>query len=127
MMILLSLIAPLWHPVKEQLCLIRALATGDRIPGTNLILMPADASGDRFGVMEHMMMVLAGGWLLFRVICCKLVDEDKLQPRTQKNLSKIPASDSIKSKNKEIYYREGRQRFRHTSLWKMTREDVRLS
>ncbi|KAL7744231.1 hypothetical protein ACLKA6_009195 [Drosophila palustris] len=84
-MLLFSLIAPLWHPVKDQLCLIRALATGGRIPGTNLILMPAVEGKPRFGVMEHFMMALAGGWLLFRVIFCKLADEDKTDQNTKQN------------------------------------------
>ncbi|KAH8387439.1 hypothetical protein KR093_007114 [Drosophila rubida] len=77
---LLSLIMrPLLHPLTDQLCLFRALATGGRIPGTNLILLPAAAvaaTRTRFGRIEQLMMVLAGGWLLFRVICCKLADED---------------------------------------------------
>lgn len=67
-MLLQSIFAPLWQPVKDQLGLFRALATGGRIPGTNLILMPVAAGKSRFGFMEHFMMALAGAWLLFRVI-----------------------------------------------------------
>ncbi|TDG44587.1 hypothetical protein AWZ03_008993 [Drosophila navojoa] len=73
-MLLQSIIAPLWQPVKNQLGLFRALATGGRIPGTNLILMPVAAGKCRFGFIEHFMMALAGAWLLFRVIYRELKD-----------------------------------------------------
>ncbi|XP_017869968.1 PREDICTED: myb-like protein X [Drosophila arizonae] len=73
-MLLQSIFAPLWQPVKDQLGLFRALATGGRIPGTNLILMPVAAGKCRFGFMEHFMMALAGAWLLFCVIYRELKD-----------------------------------------------------
>lgn len=69
-----SIFGPLWQPMKDQLSLFRALATGGRIPGTNLILMPVAAGKCRFGLMEHFMMALAGAWLLFRVVYCELKD-----------------------------------------------------
>ncbi|XP_034490135.1 glutamic acid-rich protein-like [Drosophila innubila] len=137
-MILLSLIAPLRHPVKDQLCLIRALATGGRIPGTNLILMPAIEGKPRFGIMEHLMMALAGGWLLFRVIFCELADEDK-QCKTQnitemETISMITAEEEVQKEEhkqkdeeeeeEELYYWEGRQRFGHEPLIKFTRQQL---
>ncbi|EDW06407.2 transcription initiation factor TFIID subunit 11 [Drosophila mojavensis] len=73
-MLLQSIFAPLWQPVKDQLGLFRALATGGRIPGTNLILMPVAAGKCRFGFVEHFMMALAGAWLLFCVIYRELKD-----------------------------------------------------
>ncbi|XP_064538823.1 uncharacterized protein LOC135428673 [Drosophila montana] len=82
-MLLQLILAPVWQPMKDQLSLFRALATGGRIPGTNLVLMPVPGGRCRFGLMEHIMMALAGAWLLFRVICCELAIEDRQPVKRQ--------------------------------------------
>lgn len=84
-MLLLTLFTPLLHPLREQISLLRALASGGHISGAKLILMPVSTSSNRFGVMEHFMMALAGGWLLLRVILCGLVDEDKMPLTNRKS------------------------------------------
>lgn len=78
-MLLLSLFTPLLHPLREQISLLRSLASGGHISGAKLILMPVSSTGsNRFGAMEHFMMALAGGWLLLRVIFCELTDEYRI-------------------------------------------------
>lgn len=44
------------------------------------------------------MMALAGGWLLFRVIFCKLADEDK-QTKTQSKTETVTADEESKDRN----------------------------
>lgn len=85
-MLLLSLITPLLHPLREQLSVLRAIASGGRIPGTKLILTSSTGS-KRFGIIEHFMMALAGGWLLLRVCFCDLADEDRLQFARRKQIT----------------------------------------
>lgn len=93
-MLLLSLITPLLHPLREQLSLLRALASGGRIPGTKLILTSSTGS-KRFGIIEHFMMALAGGWLLLRVCFCELTDEDRLQLVRRKQIRDQETETSI--------------------------------
>jgi len=67
--------------------------------------MPAVEGKPRFGIIEHLMMALAGGWLLFRVIFCELADEDK-QSKTQNktemgNISMITAEEVQKKEHNQ--------------------------
>ncbi|XP_030568718.1 suppressor of Mek1-like [Drosophila novamexicana] len=96
-MLLQLILAPIWQPMKDQLSLFRALATGGRIPGTNLVLMPVPGGRCRFDLIEHIMMALAGAWLVFRVICCELAIEDRQPPamrRQRKNASNVRQTEA---------------------------------
>ncbi|EDW66394.2 uncharacterized protein [Drosophila virilis] len=96
-MLLQLILAPIWQPMKDQLSLFRALATGGRIPGTNLVLMPVPGGRCRFGLIEHIMMALAGAWLVFRVICCELAIEDRQPPpvrRQRKNAYNVRQTEA---------------------------------
>lgn len=99
-MLLLSLITPLLHPLREQLSLLRALASGGRIPGTKLILT-SSTGNKRFGIIEHFMMALAGGWLLLRVCFCELADGDKLQLSRRKQIRDQESETSTEDSTQE--------------------------
>ncbi|KAH8396051.1 hypothetical protein KR222_002301 [Zaprionus bogoriensis] len=113
-MLLLSLIERVLHQPRDQLSLLRALASGGRIPGTNLVLLSAATLGgaNRFEFIDHLMMALAGGWLLLRVLFSEL-DEEKDEP--------------IKQKGQDREYSESTYRTESTTTSQVEYGDIELA
>ncbi|XP_068157954.1 protein ENDO16-like [Drosophila tropicalis] len=69
MLIISTIFAPLWYPLRYQLGLLRSLSSGMQVPGTNLVLVPYTGSS-RFNGLEKWILAVAGAWLVLRLASC---------------------------------------------------------